>query len=93
VQDHRANDDLVGITRKVHTAAPEVPLSGLVNATTMTVPLLEQLKAEGIDVIGYGLDAVTEELFIKTRGKDTGGPTTGIIIGKWSAPQEKFMGL
>jgi biotin synthase-related radical SAM superfamily protein len=56
VQDHRANDDLVGITRKVHTAAPEVPLSGLVNATTMTVPFLEQLKVEGIDVIGYGLD-------------------------------------
>ena len=74
VQDHRANDDLVEITRKVHTAAPEVPLSGLVNATTMTVPFLEQLKAEGIDIIGYGLDAVTEELFIKTRGKDAGGP-------------------
>jgi biotin synthase len=74
VQDHRANDDLVEITRKVHTAVPEVPLSGLVNATTMSVPFLEQLKAEGIDIIGYGLDAVTEELFIKTRGKDAGGP-------------------
>ena len=74
VQDHRANDDLIGITRKVHTAAPEVPLSGLVNATTMTVPFLEQLKEEGIDIIGYGLDAVTEELFIKTRGKEASGP-------------------
>ncbi len=74
VQDHRANDDLIEITRKVHTAAPEVPLSGLVNATTMTVPFLEQLYAEGIDIIGYGLDAVTEELFIKTRGKEAGGP-------------------
>lgn len=74
VQDHRANDDLLEITRKVHTAAPEVPLSGLVNATTMTVPFLEQLKKEGIDIIGYGLDAVTEELFIKTRGKEASGP-------------------
>jgi len=74
VQDHRANDDLIEITRKVHTAAPEVPLSGLVNATTMTVPFLEQLKKEGIDIIGYGLDAVTEELFIKTRGKEASGP-------------------
>ena len=74
VQDHRANDDLIEITRKVHTAAPEVPLSGLVNATTMTVPFLEQLKEEGIDIIGYGLDAVTEELFIKTRGKEASGP-------------------
>ncbi len=74
VQDHRANDDLIEITRKVHTAAPEVPLSGLVNATTMTVPFLEQLKEEGIDIIGYGLDAVTEELFIKTRGREASGP-------------------
>ena len=72
VQDSRANDDLIKITRKVHIAAPEVPLSGLVNATTMTVPFLEQLKEEGI--IGYGLDAVTEELFIKTRGKEANGP-------------------
>mgnify|MGYP003999800513 CR=1 FL=1 len=64
----------IEITRKVHTAAPEVPLSGLVNATTMTVPFLEQLKEEGIDIIGYGLDAVTEELFIKTRGKEASGP-------------------
>jgi len=74
VQDHRANDDLIEITRKVHTAAPKVPLSGLVNATTMTVPFLEQLKEEGIDIIGYGLDAVTEELFVKTRGKEASGP-------------------
>jgi len=74
VQDHRANDDLIEITRKVHTAAPVVPLSGLVNATTMTVPFLKQLKEEGIDIIGYGLDAVTEELFIKTRGKEASGP-------------------
>ena len=74
VQDSRANDDLIKITRKVHIAAPEVPLSGLINATTMTVPFLEQLKEEGIDIIGYGLDAVTEELFIKTRGKEASGP-------------------
>ena len=74
VQDSRANDDLIKITRKVHIAAPEVPLSGLVNATTMTIPFLEQLREEGIDIIGYGLDAVTEELFIKTRGKEANGP-------------------
>ena len=74
VQDHRANDDMLEITRRIHSAAPGVPLSGLVNATTMDVPFLKQLKAEGIDIIGYGLDAVTEELFIKTRGKEARGP-------------------
>ncbi len=74
VQDHRANDDMLEITRRIHRKAPEVPLSGLVNATTMTRPFLRQLKLEGIDIIGYGLDAVTEELFIKTRGKEARGP-------------------
>ena len=74
VQDHRANDDMLEITRRIHTAAPQVPLSGLVNATTMTIPFLNQLKEEGIDIIGYGLDAVTEDLFIKTRGKEANGP-------------------
>lgn len=74
VQDHRANTDMLEITRRVHTAAPDVPLSGLVNATTMTIPFLKELKEEGIDIIGYGLDAVTEELFVQTRGKGTNGP-------------------
>ncbi len=74
VQDHRSNDDLITITRMIHSAAPEVPLSGLVNATTMSVELLEQLKEEGIDIIGYGLDAVTEDLFNRHRGKGAKGP-------------------
>lgn len=74
VQDHRAYDDLVEMTKRVKRRAPAVPISALVSATTLNVERLHAIKDAGADIIGVGLDAVTEELFDETRGKGTKGP-------------------
>ncbi len=74
VQDPRNNEDMLEMTRIIHRAAPTVPISGLINATTMTEEVLLQLKEEGIDIIGIGLDAASEEVFYNTRGRGAKGP-------------------
>jgi len=74
VQDPRNNEDLLEMTRMVHKAAPSVPISALINATTMTEDILVELKDAGIDIIGIGLDAASEEVFYNTRGKGAKGP-------------------
>lgn len=74
VQDHRAYDDLVNMIRRVKRPAPQVPMSALVSATTLNEERLHVIKEAGVDIIGVGLDAVTEELFEETRGKGTKGP-------------------
>jgi biotin synthase len=60
--------------RRVKKPAPQVPLSALVSATTLNEERLHVIKDAGVDIIGVGLDAVTEELFAETRGKETKGP-------------------
>jgi len=74
VQDPRAYDDLVEMTEVVHRAAPEVPLSALVSTTTLDVERLHRIKEAGVDIIGVGLDAATEQLFYRTRGAGARGP-------------------
>ncbi len=74
VQDHRAYDDLVDMIRRVKRPAPQVPMSALVSATTLNEERLHVIKEAGVDIIGIGLDAVTEELFEETRGRGTKGP-------------------
>ncbi len=74
VQDHRAYEDLVDMIGRVHQAAPEVPISALVSATTLDVERLHVIRSAGADIIGVGLDAATEELFYDTRGRGAGGP-------------------
>jgi biotin synthase len=74
VQDHRAYDDLVDMTKRVKRQAPAVPLSALVSATTLNEERLHVIKDAGADIIGVGLDAVTEEVFDETRGKKARGP-------------------
>jgi biotin synthase len=74
VQDHRAYDDLVEMTKRVKKQAPAVPLSALVSATTLNEERLHVIKDAGADIIGVGLDAVTEEVFDETRGKKARGP-------------------
>jgi len=76
VQDHRANADLLDMTKRVHCAAPAVPISGLLNATTTTDDLLLELKTYGVDKIGFGLDAASEEIFYTVRGRGARGPHT-----------------
>ncbi len=74
VQDARSNDDLLAMTKKIHAKAPNVPISGLVNATTLTEELMYKLKEEGVDILGFGLDAANEEIFYNTRGRGAKGP-------------------
>jgi biotin synthase len=76
VQDHRAYDDLVDMTERLHRAAPEVPLSALVSATTLNEERLYRIQEAGADIIGVGLDAASEEVFHESRGRGTGGPHT-----------------
>jgi biotin synthase len=74
VQDHRSYIDLVDMTQRIHRAAPEVPISALVSATTLNDERLYAIKKAGADIIGVGLDAASEELFHDTRGRGTRGP-------------------
>ena len=74
VQDHRATEDLIDMAARVHTAAPAVPISALVTATLLDEENLYQIKESGVDIIGVGLDAVSEDLFLRTRGKLAKGP-------------------
>ncbi|MCH8927099.1 MAG: radical SAM protein [Candidatus Marinimicrobia bacterium] len=74
VQDHRANADLLSMTKIVHSAAPDVPISALVTATLMDRQVLAEIKEAGADIIGIGMDAATEEIFYNTRGKGAKGP-------------------
>ena len=74
VQDHRAYDDLINMIQRVKRPAPQVPMSALVSATTLNEERLHEIRENGVDIIGVGLDAVTEELFESTRGKGTKGP-------------------
>ncbi len=62
----RAYRDTCEIVRRI-TERVRTPISVLVAPPSLTRGRLENLKALGVDMIGIGLDAVTEELFCKTR--------------------------
>lgn len=74
VQDPRAYEDLVTMTAAVRKAAPAVPISALVSATTLDEERLRVIQAAGADIIGVGLDAASEPVFLATRGRGAGGP-------------------
>lgn len=74
VQDHRAYEDLLDIVQRVHEAAPMVPISALVSATTLNEERLLRIGASGVGILGVGLDAATEELFYDVRGRGARSP-------------------
>ena len=74
VQDPRAYEDLITICSTIHAAAPAVPMSALVSATTLTEARLAEVQASGVDIVGIGLDAATPELFDEVRGKKSRSP-------------------
>ncbi len=76
VQDHRANDDLIDMMQTVRRHAKDVPISALVSATLLDEAWLQRIKDAGADIIGVGLDAASEEIFYKTRGRGAKGPHT-----------------
>lgn len=73
VQDHRAYRDLVDITERIRNAS-DVPISALVMATILDEAKLLRIKEAGADIVGVGLDAASEEVFFRTRGRGVGGP-------------------
>ncbi|MBU2825348.1 radical SAM protein, partial [Acidithiobacillus ferrooxidans] len=54
--------------------APHIPASILSNPTTMDKQDLIDLKAMGADIFTVALDAVTPEIFERTRGKTVQSP-------------------
>jgi len=74
VQDPRAFEDLIDMTERVHRAAPAVPLSALVSATTLDEERLADIREAGADIIGVGLDAASPDVFGRTRGREARGP-------------------
>ncbi len=74
VQDPRAYDDLIDMTRRIRRAAQAVPISALVSATTLNEERLYCIQEAGADIIGVGLDAASEDVFYQTRGRGARGP-------------------
>jgi biotin synthase len=73
VQDTRAYQDTLEVTRRV-LARSDVPVSGLVMATLLDAERLRAFRATGMDIVGVGLDAASEAVFYRTRGRGAGGP-------------------
>ena len=68
----RAYRDTCEIVRRIGERV-RTPISVLVAPPTLTRGRLENLRSLGVDMIGIGLDAVTEELFTKTRTEVASG--------------------
>ncbi len=66
VTNKRSYPDTLDISRRI-TARTSVPLSILVAPPTLNVDRLRAFRDAGVDMIGFGLDAVTEEVFIRHR--------------------------
>ena len=73
VQDRRAGPDLIEITRRIR-ARSDVPISALVTATLLDEDRLLRIRDAGADIVGIGLDAASEAVFFRTRGRGARGP-------------------
>ncbi len=73
----RAVGHTIEIARKI-ASATDIPISLLISPTVTTKEDLVEYKKAGADKIGIAIDAATEELFDKWRGRGVGGPH------KWS---------
>lgn len=62
------------ILKRWMEVAPHIPVSILSNPTTMTREDLVELKELGADIFTVALDAVTPEIFERTRGKTVQSP-------------------
>jgi len=69
-----SDHDTLVLLRKWVAAAPHVPVSILSNPTTMKYEDLVTLRDEGADIFTVALDAVTPEIFERTRGKTVDSP-------------------
>ena len=70
----RSNDDTFVLLDKWVRAVPGVPVSILSNPTTLERDDLVRMKAMGADIFTVALDAVTPEIFERTRGRGVDSP-------------------
>lgn len=76
-----ANRDLIDMAARVRRHAPAVPISALVSANLLDEEWLARIQDAGADIMGIGLDAASEEVFRRTRGRGVRGPHTW--LGHW----------
>jgi len=69
-----SNADTFTLLEKWVREVPDVPVSILSNPTTLEKADLERMKAMGADIFTVALDAVTPEIFERTRGKGVDSP-------------------
>ena len=73
VHDKRAYPDLLEVSRRIR-ARSDVPISALVSATLLDEEKLWTIREAGADIVGIGLDAASEEVFYRTRGRGARSP-------------------
>lgn len=73
VQDPRAYRDLIEVSERIRRLT-DIPISALVMATLLDEEKLLRIREAGADIIGVGLDAASEEVFYRTRGRGVRGP-------------------
>lgn len=69
-----SDHDTLLLLRKWVEAVPHIPVSILSNPTTMKYEDLVTLRDEGADIFTVALDAITPEIFERTRGKSVDSP-------------------
>lgn len=69
-----SNRDTLALLELWVAALPDIPVSILSNPTTMERDDLVRLKQAGADIFTVALDAVTPEIFERTRGKAVDSP-------------------
>ena len=70
----RSNRDTVDILKAWVARVPDIPVSILSNPTTMTYHDLVELNECGAEIFTVALDAATEEIFERTRGRTVDSP-------------------
>jgi biotin synthase len=68
----RTHEDTMKIIRQYRKRV-DVPLSVLVAPPVLNRERIQEMKDAGVDMIGVGLDAVTEKVFDRRRGKEVQG--------------------
>ena len=69
-----SDHDTLVLLRKWVKEVPHIPASILSNPTTMKYEDLVRLRDEGADIFTVALDAVTPEIFERTRGRTVDSP-------------------
>lgn len=73
VTNRRARADVSAVARRI-TEKIDLPFSVLISPTIIKPADLEEYRESGADMIGVAIDAATEEIFNRYRGKETRGP-------------------